>query len=310
MPLRLIPDNTKIDFVSKRRYFFLFSGILFVLAVASTFITGLNFGIDFRGGIVIGARMEQTADIGAIRSELSALNLGEVSIQRFGRDTDVLIRVEAQQGGEVERNAAIGKIKNALGPNVTYLMTDYVGPQVGGDLIRAGIMAVVFSIIGILIYVWFRFEWQFGAAAVIALTHDVLLTLGFFAELELEFNLATVAAVLTIAGYSINDTVVVFDRVRENLRKYKKMPLPELMNQSINETLSRTVLTSGTTLLAVMALVVFGGPVIRDFCLALVWGIVIGTYSSICLAVPILLYFNIRREGMGGRTAEEAAATP
>lgn len=309
MLLRLIPEGTKIDFVGKRRYFFAFSGVLFALAILSTFVTGLNFGIDFRGGIVIGARMQQTADVGAIRAKLSGLKLGEVSIQRFGRDTDVLIRVEAQEGGEAERNAAIGKIKDVLGANVTYLMTDYVGPQVGGDLIQAGIMAVVFSIIGILIYVWFRFEWQFGAAAVIALTHDVLLTLGFFAELELEFNLATVAAVLTIAGYSINDTVVVFDRVRENLRKYKKMPLPELMNQSINETLSRTVLTSLTTLLAVLALVVFGGPVIRDFCLALVWGIVIGTYSSICLAVPILLYFNIRREGLGGRKAEEAAAT-
>jgi len=168
----------------------------------------------------------------------------------------------------------------------------------------------VLALFGILLYVWFRFEWQFSVAAILALTHDILLTLGFFAELELEFNLATVAAVLTIAGYSINDTVVVFDRVRENLRKYKKMPLPELMNKSINETLSRTVLTSVTTLLAVLALVILGGQVIRDFSLALVWGVIIGTYSSICLAVPILLYFNIRRDTFAETAPETEGRAP
>jgi preprotein translocase subunit SecF len=181
---------------------------------------------------------------------------------------------------------------------------------VGKELIMSGVWAVVLALFGILLYVWFRFEWQFSVAAILALTHDILLTLGFFAELELEFNLATVAAVLTIAGYSINDTVVVFDRVRENLRKYKKMPLPELMNKSINETLSRTVLTSVTTLLAVLALVILGGQVIRDFSLALVWGVIIGTYSSICLAVPILLYFNIRRDTFAETAPETEGRAP
>ncbi len=307
MAITLIPQDINIAFVKRRRIYFILSSILFALAVTATFARGLNFGIDFKGGILIEVRTSGPADIGAMRAKLGALDLGEVTLQKFGKPTDVLIRVERQSGNEKAQIAAIDRIKTALGPNVDYRRTEFVGPQVGRELIWAGFWAMVLALLGIMVYVWFRFEWQFSVAAILALTHDVLLTIGFFTELRLEFNLATVAAVLTVAGYSINDTVVVFDRVRENMRKYKKMPLDELMNKSINETLSRTVLTSVSTLLAVGALVVFGGEVIRDFSLALVWGVVIGTYSSICLAVPILLYFNIRRDTAAPQSVKDAA---
>lgn len=309
MALHLVPHDVNVAFVKQRRFFFTFSMILFVLALGATVIQGLNFGIDFKGGILLEVRNKSgPADISTMRRTLGALNLGEVTLQEFGQPTDVLIRVERQTGGEKAQIAAIAKIKTALGSNVDYRRTEFVGPQVGRELIWAGFWAMVLALLGILIYVWFRFEWQFSVAAILALSHDILLTLGFFAVLRLEFNLATVAALLTVAGYSINDTVVVFDRVRENLRKYKKMPLAELMNKSINQTLSRTVLTSVTTLLAIIALVVFGGQVIRDFSLALVWGVVIGTYSSICLAVPILLYFNLRRDGTVPQNVKDTAS--
>lgn len=308
MALHLIPHDINIAFVKRRRIYFIFSMILFVLAVGAGVTRGLNFGIDFKGGILLEVRNKTgPADISAMRSKLGALSLGEVTLQEFGQPTDVLIRVERQAGGEKARIAAIARIKTALGSNFDYRRTEFVGPQVGRELIWAGFWAMVLALLGIMLYVWFRFEWQFSLAAILALSHDILLTLGFFAVLRLEFNLATVAALLTVAGYSINDTVVVFDRVRENLRKYKKMPLAELMNTSINQTLSRTVMTSVTTLLAIVALVVFGGQVIRDFSLALVWGVVIGTYSSICLAVPILLYFNLRRDGAARESVKDAA---
>ncbi len=309
MALHLIPHDINIAFVKWRRIYFIFSMILFVLAVGAGVTRGLNFGIDFKGGILLEVRNKSgPADISKMRRTLGALNLGEVTLQEFGQPTDVLIRVERQAGGEKAQIVAIARIKTALGSNVDYRRTEFVGPQVGRELIWAGFWAMVLALLGILIYVWLRFEWQFSFAAILALSHDILLTLGFFAVLRLEFNLATVAALLTVAGYSINDTVVVFDRVRENLRKYKKMPLAELMNKSINQTLSRTVMTSVTTLLAIIALVVFGGQVIRDFSLALVWGVVIGTYSSICLAVPILLYFNLRRDGTVAQNVKDAAS--
>jgi len=309
MALHLIPHDINIAFVKWRRIYFIFSMILFVLAVGAGVTRGLNFGIDFKGGILLEVRNKSgPADISKMRRTLGALNLGEVTLQEFGQPTDVLIRVERQAGGEKAQIVAIARIKTALGSNVDYRRTEFVGPQVGRELIWAGFWAMVLALLGILIYVWLRFEWQFSFAAILALSHDILLTLGFFAVLRLEFNLATVAALLTVAGYSINDTVVVFDRVRENLRKYKKMPLAELMNKSINQTLSRTVMTSVTTLLAIIALVVFGGQVIRDFSLALVWGVVIGTYSSICLAVPILLYFNLRRDGTVPQNVKDAAS--
>ena len=231
-------------------------------------------------------------------------------MQEFGQETDVLIRIERQPGGETAQLRAVETVKAVLGQGVEYRRVEFVGPKVGGELIEAGVTAVLLALAAMLIYIWFRFEWQFGVGAVIALLHDVVLTIGVFSLLGLEFNLSTVAAILTIAGYSINDTVVVYDRVRENLRKYKTMMLPALLNLSINETLSRTVLTSVTTLLALLTLFFFGGQVIKGFSFAMIWGVVVGTYSSIWIAVPLLLYMRLKRGGLiVGETGEEPGSS-
>jgi preprotein translocase subunit SecF len=305
--LRIVPPGTRIDFLGFRRIAYGVSSLLIVLSIVFLATFGLNFGIDFRGGILMEVRAPEAADIGEMRATLGGLGLGEVSLQEFGAPTDVLIRIQRQEGDEAAQIAAIDAVKAALGDEVEYRRTEFVGPTVGEELIEAGILAVVLALGGILVYIWFRFEWQFGIGAVLALAHDVISTIGLFALIQHEFNLATVAALLTIAGYSINDTVVVYDRVRENLRRYKKAELPEVLNRSLNETLSRTVMTSVTTLLALIALYVFGGAIIRDFAFALIWGVVIGTYSSIFVAVPLLLYMNIRRPAPAA-VGEEAAA--
>ena len=313
MLLRLVPPGTTIPFVKFRAFYLVLSVALLILSGAMFFGQGLNFGIDFKGGILLqvtaldDSGAEKEADVGALRSRINRLGLGEVSIQNFGKDSEVLIRVEKQPGDNKRQVAAIEKVTAALGKNFRVGREEFVGPKVGAELIRAGITATVLALLAIMAYVWFRFEWQFGIAAVAALTHDVLLTIGLFSVFQFEFNLSTVAAVLTIAGYSINDTVVVFDRVRENLRKYKKLAIPDL-NLSLNETLSRTVMTSATTMLALLALFFLGGD--RGFSIALIWGIVVGTYSSICLAVPVLLVLRIKRLGRSsnaGDTAEAAA---
>ena len=307
--INLVPTGTTIDFVKYRKIAGIVSLVMCLVSVGLFAGKGLNYGIDFRGGILIEIRTEGPADIAGLRNTLGGLGLGEVQLQAFGKDTDVLIRIERQAGDEKAQLAAVEAAKKALGDQVQYRRTEFVGPKVGGELIEAGIMAVLFAMAAMLVYIWFRFEWQFGVGAVIALTHDVLLTIGIFALLGLEFNLSTVAAILTIAGYSINDTVVVFDRVRENLRKYKQMPLDELLNQSINSTLSRTLLTSLTTLIALIALFFFGGEVIRGFSFAMIWGVVVGTYSSIFIAVPLLVYMSLRRTGLmlGGDEDEDGA---
>ena len=302
--LRIVPANTAIDFIGRRTIAFAFSVALILGSLGLAFGSGLNLGIDFLGGILLEVKTDGPADVSKLRSDLGALGLGEVSLQEFGSPDVVLIRVQRQEGGDEAQQKAITIIRGALGEQVDeYRRTETVGPTVGAELKEAAIWAVGSAILAILVYIWFRFEWQFGIAAIVALIHDVLTTIGLFALFQLEFNLTTVAAVLTIAGYSINDTVVVFDRVRENLRKYKKMSLVELFNLSINETLSRTTITSVTTLLALGALFFFGGEVIGGFSMALIWGVVIGTYSSIALAVPILLYLDIDRgtgdEGAG-----------
>lgn len=307
--LRLIPSDTKIRFVERRKFFFILSALMMAASVALFVVKGLNYGIDFKGGILLDVRTEGPADLAGLRQSLSGLGLGEISLQEFGAPDDVLIRLQKQEGGEEAQQAAVSKVKEALGPNVEYRRTEFVGPKVSEELFWDGVYAVSAAIFAILVYIWFRFEWQFGLAAVIALVHDVLSTIGIFSLLGLEFNLSTVAAVLTIAGYSINDTVVVFDRVRENLRKYKKMSLADLLNLSVNQMLSRTVMTSVTTLLALGSLYVLGGEVIRGFSFGMIWGVIIGTYSSICLAVPLLMYLNVRR-GTGapentGKTAGE-----
>tara|TARA_R110002126_G_scaffold10533_40_gene48563 strand:- start:2813 stop:3763 length:951 start_codon:yes stop_codon:yes gene_type:complete len=307
--ISLVPVNTKIDFMRFRKVAAILSLVLCVASAGLFGVKGLNFGIDFRGGILIEIRTEGPADMSQLRSNLSGLGLGEVQLQEFGQPTDVLIRIERQPGGEKAQLEAVEKAKNALGDKVDYRRTEFVGPKVGGELIEAGITAVLLALGAMLVYIWFRFEWQFGVGAVIALLHDVILTIGVFALLGLEFNLSTVAAILTIAGYSINDTVVVYDRVRENLRKFKQMPLYELLNLSINSTLSRTLLTSVTTLLALLALYLFGGEVLRGFSFAMIWGVIVGTYSSIFIAVPSLVYMNLRRSGLivGENDGDDAA---
>jgi preprotein translocase subunit SecF len=307
--ISLVPIGTKIDFLRFRKIAAALSLILCVASAGLFFAKGLNFGIDFRGGILIEVRTEGPANMAQLRGSLRGLGLGEVQLQEFGQPTDVLIRIERQPGGEKAQLLAVEKAKQALGDSVNYRRTEFVGPKVGGELIEAGVMAVLLALGAMLVYIWFRFEWQFGVGAVIALLHDVLLTIGIFALLGLEFNLSTVAAILTIAGYSINDTVVVYDRVRENLRKFKQMPLAELLNLSINATLSRTLLTSITTLLALLALYLFGGEVLRGFSFAMIWGVLVGTYSSIFIAVPLLVYMNLRRSGLiVGDTDDDDAA--
>lgn len=294
--LHLVPTGTKLDFIGKKVLFFAFSVCLIAASIGLFGTKGLNYGIDFQGGIMMEVRSQSgPADIGKMRDQLSGLGLGEVSIQEFGEPEEVLIRIQRQEGDEKAQQAAVQAVKDVFKDSVEYRRTEFVGPKVSEELFMDGLMAVSLAIGAILVYIWFRFEWQFGMGAVIALVHDVISTIGIFALLGMEFNLSTVAAVLTIAGYSINDTVVVYDRVRENLRKYKKMDLPELLNMSVNETLSRTVMTSVTTLVALLSLYILGGEVIRGFSFAMIWGIVIGTYSSVCLAVPVLTYFNIRR---------------
>jgi len=296
--ISLVPVGTKIDFMRFRKIAAIFSLALVVVSAGLFFTKGLNFGIDFRGGILMEIRTDGPADISKLRSTLNELNLGEVQLQEFGQPTDVLIRIERQPGGEKGQQIAVEKAKAALGEKVNYRRTEFVGPKVGGELIEAGVTAVLLAMAAMLVYIWFRFEWQFGVGAVVALLHDVALTIGVFALLGLEFNLSTVAAILTIAGYSINDTVVVYDRVRENLRKFKQMSLYELLNLSVNGTLSRTLLTSVTTLIALGALYFFGGEVIKGFSFAMIWGVIVGTYSSIFIAVPLLVYMNLRRSGL------------
>lgn len=309
-PLNLVPIKPNLNFIRRKKIFFTFSALLVALAIGLFLSRGLNFGIDFQGGILIEVRMTEGGKLSEIRTNLSDLGLGEVALQEFGQATDILIRIQKQEGGEKAQQVAVDKVKSALGEGVQYRRTEFVGPQVSRELFRDGVIAVILAMIGILAYIWFRFEWQFGLGAIIALLHDVLTTVGVFALTGLEFNLSTVAAILTIAGYSINDTVVVYDRVRENLRKYKSMPLPELLNNSINETLSRTLMTSLTTMLALVSLYALGGEVIRGFSFALIWGVVIGTYSSICVAVPVLLHLNVNRgvrtSGRGGEQPEPA----
>ena len=294
-PLNLIPIKPKLDFAGRRIIFFGLSIALILTSMAMFIARDLNYGIDFQGGILIEVRVGHPNKLVEMRQDLSKLGLGEVSLQEFGTPTDILIRIQKQAGGEKAQQAAIDKVKRELGANVKYRRTEFVGPKVSDELFKDGVIAVLLAIIGILLYIWFRFEWQFGIGAIIALCHDVITTIGIFAITGIEFNLSTVAAILTIAGYSINDTVVVYDRVRENLRKYKSLSLYELLNNSVNETLSRTVMTSVTTLLALLSLYLLGGEVIRGFSFAMIWGVLIGTYSSVCLAVPLLLYLNIDR---------------
>ncbi|WP_038036472.1 protein translocase subunit SecF [Thermopetrobacter sp. TC1] len=302
-PIKLIPDNLNIGFMRWSKVAIIASTIAILVSIAGAFVLGLNFGIDFKGGTLIEIRTKGPADIAALRKTIGKLGLGSYELQEFGDPRDILIRFETQPGGEEAQQKAIRKVKEALGPEVEYRRVEIVGPKVSGELTKDGIIAVLTALVGVMIYIWFRFEWQFALGAVASLTHDVLLTIGLFAFTRLEFNLSIIAAILTIVGYSLNDTVVVYDRIRENMRRYKKKKLPELIDLSINQMLSRTILTSLSTLVALLALYFFGGEVIRGFTFTMIWGVLVGTYSSIFIAAPILIWLGARLP-----TEEEAAA--
>ena len=295
--LRLIPSSTNIDFLSIKKFAFLFSILIISGTFISLFLNNLNYGIDFKGGILLEVRAKnvEKSNINELRQKVLTLNAGEISIQNFGKEGDFLIRIQKQDGDQKQQIAMIEKVQDLINSDYSIRRSEFVGPTVGDELKIAGIYAVSLSLLAIMVYIWFRFEWQFSIAAIIALVHDVISTIGLFSVLQLEFNLATIAAILTTAGYSINDTVVIFDRVRENLRRYKSKDHYYIYNKSINETLSRTVITSVTTLIALFIIFFFGGAVLSDFALAMIWGVLIGTFSSIFVAVSILTFFDINK---------------
>ena len=288
-----------------RRISFPFSAALSVFSVLLFLLVGMNFGIDFRGGTLIEMQAKSgTADLEALRKTATSLNLGDVEVQGFGTPADVMMRIGLQEGGDTAQQGAVKKVKDALGDAYEYRRTEVVGPRVSGELVQSGTLGVVMSVLAVLVYLWFRFEWQFAVGAVIATLHDLVLTIGFFAITGLEFNMTSIAAILTIVGYSLNDTVVVLDRIREMMRKYKKMSISDMLDISINTTLSRTIMTSMTTFLALVALVFFGGHVIQSFSLAMMFGVVVGTYSSIFIAAPVLIYLGVKTEGFASADAK------
>jgi preprotein translocase subunit SecF len=303
MALQLIPNNTKIDFVGRRFITFFVALILAVLGTSGYF-NGLNFGVDFKGGHVIEVHMDKEPDLTILREKLNALNLGEVIIQEIGTPKDLMIKIELQEGDDTAQGNAIQTIKNVLGAGQEYRKVATVGPKVGGEMVENAIKAVALALAAMLVYIAIRFEWQFAACAIIALAHDCLALLALFSWAGLEFNETSVIAILITAGYSINDTIVIFDRIRENLRKFKKLELKEIINKSLNETLSRTIMTATTTLLALTALYFMAGPVISAFSFPIIIGITVGSFSSICLASPLLLYMHLPRDDNNSDTTE------
>lgn len=317
--IKLIPDHTKIDFIGSRYIGFAVTAIMILGSIFLIATKGLNYGIDFTGGTLIEVSSDEAPDIARLREDLNAieygygdasggtLTLGEVSIQEFGNANNLLIRVPAQDSDDpAVQKGAVDAVKSAISklyPGVDYRRVEFVGPQVGEELKVKGVIAVLAAMIGIMAYVWFRFEWQFGVAAIVTLVHDVFAVLGFMALLGRNFDLSSLAALLMVAGFSINDTVVIFDRIREMMRKYRKKPMAEIANLAINDTLSRTVMTSLVTLLSLIALAVFGGEVIRGFTEALLFGFIVGTYSSIYVASAILLYLGLRPAGLEEKPA-------
>jgi preprotein translocase subunit SecF len=293
--LRIVPDNTTFDFMRFRRISFPVSALMSILAITLYFTHGLNFGIDFRGGTLVEVQTKAgPADLAKMRSSLNALGLGDVQLQEFGAADDVLIRVAEQPGGDAAQQAAVAKIRGALGEEVSYRRVEVVGPRVSGELLSYGIIGLMLAILCILVYLWFRFEWQFALGAMIANVHDLVLTIGFMSLSGVDFDLTSIAALLTILGYSLNDTVVIYDRIREMLRRYKRMPMPDLLNASVNQTLSRSVITHVTVSLALLALLLFGGQAIHSFTATMMFGVVlVGTYTSVFIASPILIYLGV-----------------
>ncbi len=312
--LRLVPQKTKIGFIRWRMVSAVLSTILILASVGLFATNGLNYGIDFKGGSLIEFKTAGSAELGQVRALVGEMNLGDVQVQEFGATDTVLVIVETQPGGVKVQDQVVDQVvatlNNNLDGGITVNRREFVSGGVSQELVRDGTMAVVFAILAMLAYIWFRFEWQFSVGAVLALLHDVVLTIGVFSLVQLEFGLPIIAALLTIVGYSMNDTVVVYDRVRENLRKYKKMPLSELLDLSVNDTLSRTIMTSVTTLIALGSLYVLGGENIRGFTFAMIWGIFVGTYSSIFIAAPLLLVLGVKRDWSEEAAKKAAAAQP
>ncbi len=304
MRLRLVPDVTNINFFRYTKFWLGVSILGILISFGSLAVRGLNYGVDFRGGTLIMASTPEPRDVGEFRQLLDGLSIGEVNVTSASGTDDragnvVMMRIGVTEDGPDSQRAVIGKVQTALNaafPGISYLQIDSVGAKVSSELVTDGILAVLLSVLGIMFYIWLRFEWQFGLGAAASLLHDAIVVVGMFSLFQLEFNLTIVAAVLTVIGYSINDTVVVFDRVREVLRKYKKMPLVDVLNLAFNETLSRTVMTVATTMLALLAIFLFGGPTVSGFAFAVIFGIVIGSYSSIYVASAVVLWFGVKRD--------------
>jgi preprotein translocase SecF subunit len=308
--LRLIPDDTKIPFMAWRVVTFPITIVLVAASLLSFAVLGFNYGIDFAGGTVIEVRSKSgAADPAKLRAALDALNVGETQVQSFGQPEDALIRIGDKEAGELAQQATVARVRAALQTDYEIRRTEVVGPRVSADLKRDAALAVAVTLLLILIYLWFRFEWQFAVGAVLTTMHDVVLTLGVLSVMQISFDLAIIAAILTMIGYSLNDTVVVYDRIRETMRKFKRMPLPEMIDLSINQTLSRTIVTSLTTFIAVAALLAFGGEALRGFNFTMLIGIVIGTYSSIVVAAPMLIYLKLRTGGGEPEKAQPPKST-
>jgi preprotein translocase subunit SecF len=312
--LRIVPDDTKFDFMRFRRISFPISALMSIIAITLYFTHGLNFGIDFKGGMLIEVQTKVgDADLAKMRSTLGGLGLGEVQLQQFGAPNDVLIRIGEQPGGDAAQQAAVNKVRGALGNEVEYRRVEVVGPRVSGELLSYGVIGLMLAILCILIYLWFRFEWQFALGAMIANVHDLVLTVGFMSITRVDFDLTSIAALLTILGYSLNDTVVIYDRIREMLRRYKRMPMPELLNASVNQTLSRSVITHLTVSLALLSLLLFGGQAIHSFTATMMFGVVlVGTYTSVFIASPILIYLGVGRgtDALSGPQSDKAKDRP
>jgi preprotein translocase subunit SecF len=293
--LRIVPDDTKFDFMRFRRISFPASALLSILAVVLYFTHGLNFGIDFVGGTLMEVQSKSgPANLSQMRTSLNGLGLGDVQLQQFGAPTDVLIRIAQQPGGEIAQQQAVTKVRQSLGDSVEYRRVEVVGPRVSTELLAYGTLGLVLAIFSIQIYLWFRFEWQFALGAMIANVHDIVLTIGFMSVSQIDFDLTSIAALLTILGYSLNDTVVIYDRIREMLRRYKRISMAELLNVSVNATLSRSIITHVTVTLALLALLLFGGNAIHSFTATMMFGVVlVGTYTSVFIAAPILIYLGV-----------------
>ncbi len=306
--LRLVPDNTKIPFMRMRRWTFPIAAFLSFMSIVLFFAVGPNYGIDFLGGTVIEIQTKDTKpDLGKLRGTLNGLGIGDVQVQTIGADNSVLIRIGQQQGGETAQQEAIGKVRAAIGDEAEFRRTEIVGPRVSGELAFNGAIAMLVTFAAIAIYVWFRFEWQFAVGSIISAANVVVMTFGFYVVTQHEFNLTSLAAILTTVGYSLNDTVVVYDRIRETLRKYKKVSLSDLIDRAINDMLGRTVITTMTTLIALFSLYIFGGEVIRAFTLAMIFGVIAAIFSSICVAAPVLIYFGLRSDAMNEKPKDEGA---